>query len=674
MAIESKPPQQRATYSIELLIVFLAYLVAGRIGLLTPFTSGNISPVWPAAGVALSAILLLGFRIFPAILAGAFLSNYLSPIPHLAAAGLAVGNTCSALLAAYILQSVPQFDRSLSRLRDVLALVLYGAFTGPLVSATLGVSVLYTTQIHAWSGVRAAWFVYWFGDAMGVLLVAPLFLTYQNLTKIRGFSRIIEALLLFATLATVCALIFANGALRTPELQLFAFAVFPFVIWAAMRFSVTGVSFASLVISNIAITSTFFGYGPFFRHSEFVNAVLLQIYLAVLCISGLLLAGAIAEREELVREQAAREARLRLAAIVESSEDAIVGTRPDGTITSWNHAAERLYGYSSQEALGRSISILIPRDRLGDFSAGLAAVRSGNPIHQLETVRRRKDGTNIDVSLSVSPIRDNEKYVIALADISRDVTQRRLAEQALRRADKLATTGRLAAAIAHEINNPLESLTNLLYLLISHPSLDENARSYARTAEEELNRTAYITRQMLSFHRSPDNPLPINVAKVLESVVDLYLPLIHSQAIHIVRRYETDDTIEGIPAELKQVFSNLLRNAIEAVGEQGTIQLHVYASKDWRCPDRHGIRIVIADNGRGIPIDLRNRIFDPFFTTKGEGGTGLGLWVGIGILQKRNGSIRFRSSTSAGHSGTVFSIFLPFGTTATEGNRVQAAD
>ncbi len=125
---------------------------------------------------------------------------------------------------------------------------------------------------------------------------------------------------------------------------------------------------------------------------------------------------------------------------------------------------------------------------------------------------------------------------------------------------------------------------------------------------------------------------------------------------------------------MKQVFSNLLRNAIEAVGEGGTIRLHVYTARDWRSPERKGIRVVVADNGRGIPLDLRHKIFDPFFTTKGESGTGLGLWVGMGILQKRNGSIRFRSSTSTGHTGTVFSIFLPIIGAANEGSGVQAAD
>ncbi|HEU5402206.1 MAG TPA: ATP-binding protein, partial [Terriglobales bacterium] len=316
---------------------------------------------------------------------------------------------------------------------------------------------------------------------------------------------------------------------------------------------------------------------------------------------------------------------------------------------------------------------LIPSDHLGEFINRLDDVRSGNPIHQLETVRWRKDGSYIDVSLSISSVRDAGKSVIGLADISRDITQRRLAERALRQADKLATTGRLAAAIAHEINNPLESLTNLLYLLLSHPTLDETARFYAQTAEEELNRTAYITRQMLSFHRSADSPLPVNVGKILDSVVDLYMPLIQSQAISIVRNYETNATVEGVPGELKQVFSNLLRNAIEAAGEGGKVRLHVYVSQDWRNPERRGVRIVIADNGHGIPAGLRSRIFDPFFTTKGEGGTGLGLWVGVGILQKRNGSIRFRSNSDSGRSGTVFSVFLPFGSIVTD-SRVQAAD
>ncbi len=647
------------SYPLQLAAVFAAYALTGEIGLATPFTSGNVSPVWPASGVALAAILLFGYRIAPAIFAGAFVINYFSSIPHTAAAGLAAGNTCAAIAGAYLLHLLPGFERSLARMRDALGLILLAAVAASMVSASIGTAVLFGTEVKPWADVTSAWFVYWVGDAMGVILVAPLLLTWKDLRRVGEKRRLLEGLLLGAVLFFVCKVIFAGGLLQAPESQLFAFAVFPFVMWAAIRFGVSGAALASLVIAHVAISSTVQGSGPFAKNTAFVNASLLQIYLGVLSISGMLLAAVLAEREDLVREQSAAEARLQLAAIVESSDDAIFSARLDGTIVSWNSGAERLYGFSPEEAIGKSLGMLIPEERMAEFESSLLEITSGKTIRQFETVRKRKDGSLFDVSLSISPIRNISREVVGAAAIARDITERKLAEEALRRADKLATTGRLAATIAHEINNPLESLTNLLYLISSHPSLDDSAKKYAVNAEEELRRTSYITRQMLSFHRSVEKPVVVSMPDLLDGVLEMYGPVISRKGIKVGKDYERGSVIAGIPAELTQVFANLLRNAIEAVEQGGVIRIRVRRTRDWRKPERTGVRVIVADSGRGVEAEVRSKIFDPFFTTKGESGTGLGLWVGLGIIQKREGAMRFKSSTKTGRSGTVFSVFLP---------------
>jgi len=647
-------------YFAHIAVVSCAYFLAGRLGLATPFTSGNISPVWPAAGIALAAVLVWGYRVWPGIAVAAFFVNLLSPIPTAAAVGLAVGNTLSAVAGAFLLRRILDFQHSLSRLRDVLGLIVFAALGSTMVSASIGVAVLFATNMHPWSDVGSAWLMYWLGDAMGVLLVTPLVLTLPNLWKIRPRVHIIELAVLFLLLTVVCFLIFSDQALFAIRLHVFAFAVFPFVVWAAIRFGVSGCSLSTLLIAGIATAETAFGSGPFAQNTPFMNAVLLQVFFAVLCVSGLLVAALIVEREQLVIRPTATEGRLRLAAIVDSSEDAIIGKDMDGVVTSWNRVAERIYGYSSDEILGKPISMLTPPERADDLPEIMATIRRGETVSHYDTLRKRKNGELVEVSLTVSPIRDSTGQIVGASAIARDISERRQQEQALRNAEKLAATGRLAATISHEINNPLASLTNIFYLLEADRSLTETARAHARAAGQEIKRIAHITKQMLAFHRQSTTPVDISVAELLDAVLDLYAPRVARNAIEVRKRYESDcTTVKAFPAELRQVFANLIGNAIEAVGQHGTVQLHVFASREWNYSARPGVRVVIADNGEGISPEKRRRLFEPFFTTKGDRGTGLGLWVSCGIVEKHEGSIRVRSTTRLGQSGTCFSVFLP---------------
>ena len=332
--------------------------------------SGGIGPVWPASGIALAAFLLFGYQVWPGVAAAAFLLTLLSPIPPVAAVVYAAGTTLAALTGAFLLRRVVNFDPSLSRLRDALGLIVFGAFGSSVVSASIGVSVLYAVHVRGWSGFGRAWLIYWLGDSMGVLLVTPLVLTFPNLLRIRPRVRIAEFAALLLLLTVACFIIFGDLPLIPVRLHVLAFAVLPFVMWAAIRFGVSGATLSTLFIAIIATVETAVGSGPFAQNTPFTNAVLLDVFFAVLSVSGMTLAAVIAEREQaerereqLVREQAAMEARLRLATIVESSDDAIIGTDMDGIITDWNKGAERLYGYSAGEVIGRSISLLMPPDR-----------------------------------------------------------------------------------------------------------------------------------------------------------------------------------------------------------------------------------------------------------------------------------------------------------------------
>jgi PAS domain S-box-containing protein len=554
--------------AIQATVFLVAYYIAGVLGQATTnIRSSNIGPVWPAYGVALAAFLVCGYRIWPAIAFGAFVVAFFSPVTPLAALGQAAGATLAGFSGAYLLTRISEFDSSLSRLRDALALVLLGALGSSLVSATIGVSVLYATHVHAYSGLGSAWLIYWLGDTTGVLLVTPIILKLRDFFSIREGPRIREVTVFLFLITGACFLIFGDPSLIPLRLHVLAFAVLPFVMWAAIRFGVAGAALSNLLIATIATSETAFGKGPFATSSPFTNAILLDAFFAVLSVTGLTLASAIAEREQAKHQQGALEARLaaeqvvrtseerlrlaqqaahigtfewniqtgvdtwtpeleamhglplggfggtqtdwedlvhpddlqgvlrlvdealktgqpmtgewrvvwpdksvhwiagrwqvsmdesgeplrvvgvnmdvterklaeearfRHAAIVESSQDAIASGTPDGIIVSWNPGAERMYGYTEAEAVGKPISTLVPPELPDEENKILEALRAGGRIEQFETVRVTKTGKRINVSLSISPIKDSSGAIVGVAGIARDISERKRYEERLR--------------------------------------------------------------------------------------------------------------------------------------------------------------------------------------------------------------------------------------------------
>ncbi|HET6840651.1 MAG TPA: ATP-binding protein [Candidatus Angelobacter sp.] len=247
---------------------------------------------------------------------------------------------------------------------------------------------------------------------------------------------------------------------------------------------------------------------------------------------------------------------------------------------------------------------------------------------------------------------------VRMLGVAMDVTSRKLSEEALRRSEEIAATGRLAASIAHEINNPLATVTNVLYILHTSPDLPEKAREYVKTAENELARVAHITRQTLAFYREVPAPVQTSIPDLLDEVVSVFGRKLEDRKITVHRKYADVSSVRAFPGELRQVFSNLVLNALESIHAPGSISLRVREITNRS--GRAGIRVTVADTGAGITPDNLPRIFEPFFTTKEAKGTGLGLWVSQGIVQKHRGSIRVRSRAGEDIHGTCFVVFLPF--------------
>jgi PAS domain S-box-containing protein len=337
---------------------------------------------------------------------------------------------------------------------------------------------------------------------------------------------------------------------------------------------------------------------------------------------------------------------------------------PDMPLTYVNPAFEVMTGYALEEVVGRNCRFLQGEDQ---DQAPITLLREA--IHDRREItvvlkNFRKDGSAFWNELSLSPVRNREGEVTHFVGIQTDVTARVEFEAALRESEKLAAVGRLASSIAHEINNPLESVMNLIYLAERADDPAE-VRQYLVTADNELQRVKLITTQSLRFFKQSTKPQAIGCTEMLDSVLSLYQSRLHNAGVRVERRERSTESIVCMESEIRQVLNNLVANAIDAMignagpdSKAGRLLIRTRTGRDW-ASGQPGVVITLADTGTGIDSNTLKNIYKAFYTTKGIGGTGLGLWISSEIVTRHHGRLMVRSSQRPGHSGTVFELFLP---------------
>jgi two-component system, cell cycle sensor histidine kinase and response regulator CckA len=411
-------------------------------------------------------------------------------------------------------------------------------------------------------------------------------------------------------------------------------------------------------------------------------------------------------RKEITERKQAEKAKHRLAAIIESSDDAIISKDLNGIITSWNHGAEQIFGYRETEIIGKPITVLIPTDRHGEELAILARIRRGERIEHYETIRQCKNGSLVDISLSVSPIKDAEGKIIGASKIARDITRRKqmeaaleeakdaftkelqkrveertveleLANLALRKemeeqkklekqlwqAQKMEIVGTLAGGVAHDFNNILNIIKGYTALIRESSPVDENTAESLNVIEETIERGAYGVRQLLTLARKTEARLALSNANDLLSDLSKLLKQTFPKTIDIA--LELDPELPSILIDSNQVSQALLNlciNARDAMPGGGKLILKTHVVEGGQIQDAAAmaesyVSIEVKDSGMGMDAAIRNRIFEPFFTTKGKGeGTGLGLAIVYSIVKNHKGAIDVDSEAG---QGTTFRLYFP---------------
>jgi PAS domain S-box-containing protein len=371
-------------------------------------------------------------------------------------------------------------------------------------------------------------------------------------------------------------------------------------------------------------------------------------------------------RAEAEKSRQLAESRERFQITLNSLGDAVIATDAGSNVTYINPVAQKLTGWENHsEARGKPLAEvmrLVDARSRAPLADPVQIVRATGTVVGLTNniLLISRSGPEYPIEMNGAPIKNDRDELVGVVVVFRDITQRRQTEQTLRASDRLSQAGRLAATIAHEIRNPLDTVSNLLFLLQHDTYPNPETKAYLDLASEEIGRITQITGQLLTFHREAQSPVDVDITRVLESVLTLYAPQISTSDVEVKKRFETSRTIRGFPGELRQVFANLVANAVHSMPNGGVLLLHAFESSLASDFSRKGIRVTVLDNGSGIPPGVRKNLFAPFYTTKGEGGTGLGLWVTRGIIDKHEGSIRFISSVRPGRSGTAFSVFLPY--------------
>jgi PAS domain S-box-containing protein len=663
------------------------YALAGKLGLALAFVNASATAVWPPTGIALAAILVLGPRVWPGILLGAFFVNETTSGSLWMSLAIAAGNTCEAVIAGHLVNRFVGWRSLLHRGRGLVVFVMVAALASTAISTTVGVTSLSWAGFAAWSEYGRIWLTWWLGDAVGAIVVAPVLLLWATQGR-PNWSRaqMVELSLVVVVLVGVGWAVFV--ATDYP----IGFLTLPVVIWAGFRFGQREAATVTCVLSVLATWATVHGHGSF-AATQSPNAALLalQLYMAVTSVVGLAVGGAVAGRQQAeaaIRRshadlESAVDARTRelqtaveqLRTIIDAEPACVKLVSSEGLLLDMNPAGLEMIGADNlSQVAGRPIIDLVhPADRSLYIERHLAA-SNGSPtrwefrIIGLDGGERWVDSHMVPFETSAN----EDKTLPAVLGVTSDVTERKRLEDQLRQSQKMDALGRLAGGITHDFNNFLTALIGYTELALKQIGDDETIYPDLKNDLSEVlkvgRRAAALTRQLLIFSRSPmlEPPQAVSFDAVIAPLNGMLKQLL-GDTVRLQSSLRSGDTRVRIdPRHLEQVVVNLATNARDAMRQGGelTIETSVVHLDDAYAAGKPAhpltgsyVQLAVSDTGVGMDENTKAHLFEPFFTTKAAGeGTGLGLAMVYGIVKQSGGYIWVYSEPGR---GTTFKLYFP---------------
>lgn len=674
--------QIRLSYPSQLLLLTLIYVAAARFGLLFASVQGTVTLVWPPSGIALAAVLLFGPRLLPAIFFGEFITNIISGSELTFIVGAGLGNMLAGAFGLYLLRSV-DFEAHLSRVRDVIALVIFGATMSPLVSAIFGGASLIVAGQTPASEAAAVMATWWMGDAMGILLITPVILIWNALPPPRLRVRRVFEIGLMLTLLLVVSWFVFDHTYTDISVYPLTYLIFPFIIWAAFRFGPRVNSVINVLASGIALIGVAQNVGPFIGRTAAESLAILLSYVATMTITSLLLATALAEHRRADHARRESEDRYRIISSLISDYAYAFTVAPDGKIQGeWASGSyTNITGYSEEELFKLGPVDLYRSDYHEQVLRDVKAVASGQEVTAEYAIRSKYNETRW-VRIYRHPIwSETENRVVRFYGVAQDITVQKQAEAMSLERERLtivlkkeqewnAAIQRMMKVFSHELRTPLAIIATAGDMLGRyHDQLTPEGRAEKLDSiQAQVRRVNEILEDVVqvvqgAFNRSGFQPDMMNMEHLCQVMIaELQVTI----GAHHRLSFVTDGRIKQIYADenlVTRILINLLSNAIKYSREGREIRVDLRLVSE---EGRDGAQLAVTDQGSGISPEDQTHIFEPFYRTADAreiSGTGLGLNIVKDCVDLHGGTVTVDSTPG---SGSTFTIWLPLTTEPAE--------